>query len=206
MALNLLENGVFMHGRGFTVCFLVSFCVCHDGSDASLFSFLQAIFSSPDNVVSEAYAANPSLNQVSESYYGALKHQVNQSPSLLTSDLDSQSKPLANSIMKTPVDGNMPSDVPTRQNSLGLWKYLDDDISCLMNNPSSAVPITRSVIDEMPFHIIEISSEWAYCTDDTKVFFFFSFHPILSFHACLFLPPLQLLSSHGNVLLHLHML
>ena len=173
MALNLLENGVFMHGRGFTiVCFLVSFCVCHDGSDASLFSFLQAIFSSPDNVVSEAYAANPSLNQVSESYYGALKHQVNQSPSLLTSDLDSQSKPLANSIMKTPVDGNMPSDVPTRQNSLGLWKYLDDDISCLMNNPSSAVPITRSVIDEMPFHIIEISSEWAYCTDDTKVFFF----------------------------------
>jgi hypothetical protein len=140
------------------------------------FLFLQAIFSSPANVVSEAYAANPGLNQVSESYYGALKHQVNQSPSLLTSDLDSQSKPHANSIIKTLVDGNMPSDVPARQNSLGLWKYLDDDITCLVNNPSSAIPITRPVIDEMPFHIIEISSEWAYCTDDTKVFFSLSSH------------------------------
>ena len=159
------------------------FYVCHDGSDASLFSFLQAILYSPANVVSEAYAANPGLNQVSESYYGALKHQVNQSPSLSTSDLDSQSKPHANSIMKTPVDSNMPSDVPARQNSLGLWKSLDDDITCLVNNPSSAIPITRPVIDEKPFHIIEISSEWAYCTDDTKVFP--PFHPILSFHASL---------------------
>ncbi|XP_039792449.1 calmodulin-binding transcription activator CBT-like [Panicum virgatum] len=128
-----------------------------------------AILYSPANVVSEAYAANPGLNQVSESYYGALKHQVNQSPSLSTSDLDSQSKPHANSIMKTPVDSYMPSDVPARQNSLGLWKSLDDDITCLVNNPSSAIPITRPVIDEKPFHIIEISSEWAYCTDDTKV-------------------------------------
>jgi hypothetical protein len=149
--------------------FILFFYICHDGSDASLFSFSQAIFPSPANVVSEAYATSPGLNQVSESYYRSLKHQANQSPSILTSDLDSQSKALANSLMGTPVNGNMPSDVPARQNSLGLWKYLDDDITCLGDKPSSAIPTTRPVSDEMPFHIIEISSEWAYCTEDTKV-------------------------------------
>nr|CAB3454335.1 unnamed protein product [Digitaria exilis] len=65
----------------------------------------EAIFSSPDNVVSEAYATNPVLNQVSESYYGALNHQVNQSPNLLTSDLNSQSKAPASSLIRTPMDG-----------------------------------------------------------------------------------------------------
>ncbi|CAL5072663.1 unnamed protein product [Urochloa decumbens] len=135
-----------------------------------------ALFSSPANVVSEAYATNPGLNQVSESYYGALKHQVNQTPSILASDLDSQSKPLANSLMRTPVDGNMLSDVPARQNSLGLWKYLDDDITCLGDNPISAIPTTRPVSDEIPFHIIEMSSEWAYCTEDTKVLVVGYFH------------------------------
>ncbi|CAN6168130.1 unnamed protein product [Urochloa humidicola] len=132
-----------------------------------------AIFSSPANAVSEAYAANPGLNQVSENYYGALKHQVNQTPSVLASDLDSQSKPLANSLTRTPVDG---SDVPARQNSLGLWKYLDDDMTCLGDNPISAIPTTRPVSDEIPFHIIEISSEWAYCTEDTKVLVVGYFH------------------------------
>lgn len=139
------------------------------------FLFLQAIFSSPDNVVSEAYATNPVLNQVSESYYGALNHQVNQSPNLLTSDLNSQSKAPASSLIRTPMDGNMPTDVPARQNSLGLWKYLDADIACLGDN-TSPVLTSRPVIDEIPFHIIEISSEWAYCTEDTKVSFY-SPHP-----------------------------
>ncbi|CAN6199044.1 unnamed protein product [Urochloa humidicola] len=132
-----------------------------------------AVFSSPANVISEAYAANPGLNQVTESYYGALEHQVNQTPSVLASDLDTQSKPLANSLMRTPVDG---SDVPARQNSLGLWKYLDDDMACLRDNPISAIPTTRPVSDEIPFHIIEISSEWAYCTQDTKVLVVGYFH------------------------------
>lgn len=172
---SLLNYGVFMHSRGFTIaCFLVFFYICHDGSNILLFFLLQPIFSSPDIVVSEAYATNPGLNQVSESYYGALKQQVNQSPSLLTSDLNSQSKPSPSSLMKTPMDGNMPTDVPARQNSLGLWKYLDDDIACLGDNPSSAILTSRPVIDEIPFHIIEISSEWAYCTEDTKVFFLLS--------------------------------
>nr|CAB3457979.1 unnamed protein product [Digitaria exilis] len=134
-----------------------------------------AIFSSPDNVVSEAYATNPVLNQVSESYYGALNHQVNQSPNLLTSDLNSQSKAPASSLIRTPMDGNMPTDVPARQNSLGLWKYLDADIACLGDN-TSPVLTSRPVIDEIPFHIIEISSEWAYCTEDTKVLVVGYFH------------------------------
>ncbi|PWZ15146.1 Calmodulin-binding transcription activator 6 [Zea mays] len=125
-----------------------------------------AIFSPPTNVVSEAYA-NPGLSQVSESYFGSLKDQANHAPSLLTSDLDSQSKQHTNSLMKTPVSDNMPNDVPARQNSLGLWKYLDDDIS-LDDNPSSGILPTEQVTGEIPFQITEISSEWAYCTEDTK--------------------------------------
>ncbi|WVZ65971.1 hypothetical protein U9M48_015251 [Paspalum notatum var. saurae] len=125
-----------------------------------------AIFSPPTNVVSEAYA-NPGLNQVSESYFGPLKQQATQSPSLLTSNLDPQSKQL----MKAPVD-----DVPARQNSLGLWKYLDDDNTCLEDNPSSVIPPTEPVTDERPFHITEISSEWAYCKEDTKVLLVGYFH------------------------------
>lgn len=70
--------------------------------------------------------------------------------------------------MKTPVSDNMPNDVPARQNSLGLWKYLDDDIS-LDDNPSSGILPTEQVTGEIPFQITEISSEWAYCTEDTKV-------------------------------------
>ncbi|XP_066397760.1 calmodulin-binding transcription activator CBT-like [Miscanthus floridulus] len=133
-----------------------------------------AIFSPTTNVVSEAYA-NPGHNQASESYFGSLKHQAINSPSLLTSDLDSQSKQHANSLMKAPVYVNMPNDVPARQNSLGLWKYLDDDIS-LENNPSSGILPTEQVTEERPFHITEISSEWAYCTEDTKVLVVGYFH------------------------------
>lgn len=118
-------------------------------------------------MVSEAYA-NPGLSQVSESYFGSLKDQANHAPSLLTSDLDSQSKQHTNSLMKAPVSDNMPNDVPARQNSLGLWKYLDDDIS-LDDNPSSGILPTEQVTGEIPFQITEISSEWAYCTEDTKV-------------------------------------
>lgn len=159
----LLKIFVFMHGCGCTIaCFLE--CIYDDESASS---FWQTIFSPTTNVVSEAYA-NPGHNQASESYFGSLKHQANNSPSLLTSDLDSQSKQHANSLMKAPVYGNMPNDVPARQNSLGLWKYLDDDIS-LGNNPSSGILPTEQVTDERPFHITEISSEWAYCTEDTKV-------------------------------------
>ncbi|XP_062186861.1 calmodulin-binding transcription activator CBT-like [Phragmites australis] len=135
------------------------------------------IFSPPANVISEAYATNPGHNQVSESYFGALKHQADQSPSLLTSDLDSQSKHLASSLLKTPVDGgNIPNDVPPRQNSLGLWKYLNDDIPCLGDNPSSAILTTQPVTNERLFHITEISPEWAYCTEDTKVLVVGYFH------------------------------
>lgn len=133
-----------------------------------------AIFSPPTNVVSEAYA-NPGLSQVSESYFGSLKDQANHAPSLLTSDLDLQSKQHTNSLMKAPVSDNMPNDVPARQNSLGLWKYLDDDIS-LDDNPSSGILPTEQVTGEIPFQITEISSEWAYCTEDTKVLVVGCFH------------------------------
>lgn len=146
----------------YIACFLE--CIYDDESTSF---FWQAIFSPPTNVVSEAYA-NPGLSQVSESYFGSLKDQANHAPSLLTSDLDSQSKQHTNSLMKTPVSDNMPNDVPARQNSLGLWKYLDDDIS-LDDNPSSGILPTEQVTGEIPFQITEISSEWAYCTEDTKV-------------------------------------
>jgi calmodulin-binding transcription activator len=107
-------------------------------------------------VRSEAGANNPSLNQVTESYFGAQKHHENQSPFLLTSDLNSQS--------------NDNDNVPARQNSLGMWKYFEDGITCLEENPSSVIP-TSPVTAEI-FHINEISPEWAYCTENTKVFFF----------------------------------
>ncbi|XP_062190672.1 calmodulin-binding transcription activator CBT-like [Phragmites australis] len=135
-----------------------------------------ATFSPPANVISEAYATNPGLNQVSESYFGALKQQANHSPSLLTSDPDSQSKQLANSLVKTPVDCNTPNDVPARQNSFGLWKYLNDDISCIGDNPSSSILTTQQVTNERIFHITDISPEWAYCTEDTKVLVVGYFH------------------------------
>lgn len=152
-----------MSGCGSTIaCFLE--CIYDDESSSF---FWQAIFPPTANVLSEAYP-NPGLNQVPESYFGSLKHQANHCPSLLTPDLDSQSKQFANSLMKAPVYDNMPNDVPARQNSLGLWKYLDDDTS-LEDNRSSGILPTEQVTGERPFHITEISSEWAYCTEDTKV-------------------------------------
>lgn len=147
-------------------CFLEF--ICADESGAS-FTFLQAIFSPTVDVHSETYATNAILNQVTGSYFGAPKHHANQSPFLLASDLDSQSKQLASSLAKTPPNGNIPNDVPARQNSLGLWKYFEDDITVLGDNPSSTIPTSQPVTTERIFHITEISPEWAYCTENTKV-------------------------------------
>ncbi|TVU39074.1 hypothetical protein EJB05_12477 [Eragrostis curvula] len=133
------------------------------------------IFSSTVDVHSEAYATNPSLNQVSENYFGAPKHHANQSPFLFTSDLDSQSKQVASSLVKTQPNGSIPHDVPARQNSLGLWKYFEDDVTCLGDNPSSTMP-TRPVTNERIFNITEISPEWAYSTENTKVLVVGNFH------------------------------
>ncbi|KAL6639293.1 hypothetical protein ACP70R_023023 [Stipagrostis hirtigluma subsp. patula] len=136
-----------------------------------------AIVSPQVNVTSEAYGINPGLNQASASYFAALEHQANQSPSLLTSDLDSQSKQHASPLVKTPVDGNNTDDVPARQNSFGQWKkYLEDDSPCLGDNPSSPMLTSRLVTNERLFHITEISPEWAYCTQDTKVLVVGCFH------------------------------
>jgi hypothetical protein len=98
----------------------------------------------------EAYANNPNLNQVTESYFGAPN----------------------GSLVKTPPNGNVPNDVPAGQNSLGLWKYFEDGITCLGENPISAIHTSQPVTNEI-FHITEISAEWAYCTENTKVFFSF---------------------------------
>lgn len=141
-----------------------------DESDAS-FTFLQAIFSPTVDVHSEAFANNAGLNQVTGSYFGGPKHHANQSPFLLTSDLDYQSKQLGSSLVKTLPNGNIPNDMPARQNSLGLWKYFEDDITVLGDKPSSTIPTSQSVTTERIFHITEISPEWAYCTENTKVFF-----------------------------------
>jgi hypothetical protein len=157
-----------------------------DESDASWF-FLQDIFTPTVDVCSEACANNPSLNQVTESYFGAQKHHENQSPFLLTSDLNSQSKQLASSLVEAPPNDN----VPARQNSLGMWKYFEDGITCLEGNPSSAIPTSPPVTTEI-FHINEISPEWAYCRENTKVFF--SFNPLLNFHALVLLSWIVLFS------------
>ncbi|KAL6862149.1 hypothetical protein ACP4OV_016798 [Aristida adscensionis] len=132
-----------------------------------------AVVFQPVGATSEAYATNHGLNQVYTTYFGALKHQETQSPSLkstqVTSNRDSQSKQPASSFEKTLMDGNIPNDAPARQNSLGLWKYLDDDISSLGVNPSSTLLTTQPMTNKNLFHITEISPEWAYCTEDTKV-------------------------------------
>lgn len=91
---------------------------------------------------------------------GALEHQVDQSQYPLTSDLYSQSQQFATSLRKTPVDGDIPNDVPARENSLGLWKYLDDDSPCLGDN---------IVSNEKIFNITDFSPEWACSTEHTKV-------------------------------------
>ncbi|GJN32335.1 hypothetical protein PR202_gb20835 [Eleusine coracana subsp. coracana] len=136
----------------------------------------QAIFSATVDVHSEAYAYNPNLNQVTEGYFGVPKHHANQSPFLLTSDLDSQSKQLASSLVKTPPNGNIPNDVPARQNSLGLWKYFEDDSPLLGDNQSSAIPTSQPMTNDRIFRITEISPEWAYCTENTKVLVVGHFH------------------------------
>ncbi|GJN07407.1 hypothetical protein PR202_ga25236 [Eleusine coracana subsp. coracana] len=144
--------------------------------ESSMKNDSSAIFSATVDVHSEAYAYNPNLNQVTESYFGVPKHHANQSPFLLTSDLDSQSKQLASSLVKTPPNGNIPNDVPARQNSLGLWKYFEDDSLLLGDNRSSAIPTSQPMTNERIFHITEISPEWAYCTENTKVLVVGHFH------------------------------
>ena len=103
---------------------------------------------------------------------GALEHQVDQSQYPLTSDLDSQSQQFATSLRRTPVDGDIPNDVPARENSLGLWKYLDDDSPCLGDNIVSNGKI---------FNITDFSPEWACSTEHTKVY---PFHVLLNYHSC----------------------
>ncbi|KAL5197714.1 hypothetical protein ABZP36_001226 [Zizania latifolia] len=123
------------------------------------------------HVVSEAYAPNHGNNQVTADYFGALKYQGDQTQSVLTSDVDIQSEPFISSLVKTPMDGKLsvPNDMPARQNSLGLWKYLDDDNPCLGDNPSSITQSLHPVTSERIFNITEISPEWAYSTESTKV-------------------------------------
>ena len=101
-----------------------------------------------------------STNNVHANHAGALEHQVDQSQYPLTSDLDSQSQQFATSLRKTPVDGDIPNDVPARENSLGLWKYLDDDSPCLGDNIVSNGKI---------FNITDFSPEWACSTEHTKI-------------------------------------
>ncbi|KAB8105443.1 hypothetical protein EE612_039305 [Oryza sativa] len=123
------------------------------------------------NVVSETYATNHGLNQVNANHFGALKHQGDQTQSLLASDVDSQSDQFISSSVKSPMDGNtsIPNEVPARQNSLGLWKYLDDDSPGLGDNPSSVPQSFCPVTNERLLEINEISPEWAYSTETTKV-------------------------------------
>ncbi|KAL5197132.1 hypothetical protein ABZP36_000644 [Zizania latifolia] len=123
------------------------------------------------NVVSEAYATNNCNNQVTADYFGALKHQGDQTQSLVTSDVDSQSDQFISSLVKTPMDGkvSVPNDMPARQNSLGLWKYLDDDSPCLGDNPRTVTESFHPVTSQRIFNITDISPEWAYSTESTKV-------------------------------------
>ncbi|XP_006658566.1 calmodulin-binding transcription activator CBT [Oryza brachyantha] len=122
------------------------------------------------NVASEVYSTNHGLNQVNEDHFGALKHQGDQTQSLLMSDVDSQSDQFTRSLVKSPMDGKVPvpNDVPARQNSLGLWKYLDDESTGLGDNPSLVTQSFRPVTNGL-FKITEISPEWAYSTETTKV-------------------------------------
>lgn len=99
-------------------------------------------------------------NNVNANHAGALEHQLDQSQYPLTSDLDSQSQQFAISLRKTPVDSDIPNDVPARENSLGLWKYLDDDSPCLGDN---------IVSNEKIFNITDFSPEWACSTEHTKI-------------------------------------
>ncbi|XP_047068881.1 calmodulin-binding transcription activator CBT [Lolium rigidum] len=99
-------------------------------------------------------------NNVPANHVGALDHQGDQPQYLLTQDLDSISQQFLNSSQKTLVDGNIPNDVPARENSLGLWKYLNDDSPCLGDN---------IVSNEKFFNITDFSPEWSYSTEHTKI-------------------------------------
>lgn len=115
-----------------------------------------AVLVSPPNVMPEAYPTN----HVPANHVGALKHQGDQLQYLVTLDVDSQSERFVNTLERTPVDSNIPSDVPARENSLGLWKYLDDDSPCLGDN---------IVSNERLFNITDFSPEWALSTEHTKI-------------------------------------
>ena len=112
------------------------------------------------------------FNQVPANHIGALEHQVDQPQYLLPQDIDSLPQQFLGSPQKTPVDGNIPNDVPARENSLGLWKYLNDDSPCLGDNIAS---------NEKLFNITDFSPEWAYSTEHTKVC---PFYVILKYHPC----------------------
>jgi hypothetical protein len=129
---------------------------------------MQAILVSPLNVMLEAHATNFARNQVPANNVGALEHQGGQPQYLLTPDLDSLSQQFLSSSQETPVDDNIPSDVPARENSLGLWKYLNDDSPCLGDN---------IVSNEKLFNITDFSPEWACSTEHTKVCLFYVILP-----------------------------
>ncbi|CAM0905908.1 unnamed protein product [Alopecurus aequalis] len=98
-------------------------------------------------------------NIVPANHVGALEHQGDQRQYLLPQDLDSLPQQFLSSSERTPVD-NIPNDVPGRENSLGLWKYLNDDSPCLGDN---------IVSNEKFFNITDFSPEWACSTEHTKI-------------------------------------
>uniref|UniRef100_A0A0D9WYY6 CG-1 domain-containing protein n=1 Tax=Leersia perrieri TaxID=77586 RepID=A0A0D9WYY6_9ORYZ len=117
-------------------------------------------------MASETYPTNHGLNQVTADHFKALKNQGDQTHSLFTSNVDFQSDQFISSLVKSSMDGKVsdPNDVPARQNSLGLWKYLDDDNPGLEDNPGSVTQTNKTL-----FKITEISPECAYSTETTKV-------------------------------------
>jgi hypothetical protein len=125
---------------------------------------MQAILVSSLNLMLKAYSTYYCLNQAPANHVGALDHQGDQPQYLLTQDLDSISQQFLNSSQKALVDGNIPNDVPARENSLGLWKYLNDDSPCLGDN---------IVSNEKFFNITDFSPEWSYSTEHTKVCHFY---------------------------------
>uniref|UniRef100_A0ACD5V1C6 Uncharacterized protein n=1 Tax=Avena sativa TaxID=4498 RepID=A0ACD5V1C6_AVESA len=129
-------------------------------SESNINTINNAILVPSLNLMPEAYPTDYALNQIPANHVGALEHQGDQPQYLLTQDLDSLSQQFLSSSQKTPAESNIPNDVPARENSLGLWKYLDDDSPCLGDN---------IVNNEKLFKITDFSPEWSCSTENAKI-------------------------------------